>query len=188
MEIDSSIKIDVKEGVYNPAEDSYLLVKAIIAKAGEKTLDMGCGSGIVALHLAKNKCVVTACDINKKAVENTRINAEKNHLKIKVLESDLFSNIKEKFDVITFNPPYLPTRGEDYAWDGGDGGVETIERFLQDAVNHLHPNGRVYLVMSSLTDREKVVKNFSNVYDFKVKKVENLFFEKLFAYEITLRK
>ena len=188
MEIDSSIKIDVKEGVYNPAEDSYLLVKAIIAKAGEKTLDMGCGSGIVALHLAKNKCVVTACDINKKAVENTRINAEKNHLKIKVLESDLFSNINEKFDVITFNPPYLPTRGEDSAWDGGDGGVETIERFLQGAVNHLHSNGSVYLVMSSLTDRENVVKNFSHIYDFKVKKVENLFFEKLFAYEIKLRK
>ncbi|HHH80187.1 MAG TPA: methyltransferase domain-containing protein, partial [Thermoplasmatales archaeon] len=79
MEIDSSIKIDVKEGVYNPAEDSYLLINALEVEEGEKTLDMGCGTGILALHLSKNKCLVTACDINNKAVENTRINAEKNH-------------------------------------------------------------------------------------------------------------
>ncbi|MCD6447750.1 MAG: methyltransferase, partial [Thermoplasmata archaeon] len=67
MEIDPSLKIKVFEGVYEPAEDSYLLIKAIEAEGRKKALDMGCGCGIIALHLAKNGCDVTAADINDKA-------------------------------------------------------------------------------------------------------------------------
>ncbi|HID25984.1 MAG TPA: methyltransferase domain-containing protein [Thermoplasmata archaeon] len=72
---------------------------------------MGCGSGVTALHLSKHGCIVTACDIKNEAVENTKVNANRNRLNMKVFKSDLFSDVKGKFDVITFNPPYLPIEG-----------------------------------------------------------------------------
>ena len=106
MEISNEIKIEVMEGVYEPEEDSYLLIESIKIE-GRKVLDMGCGCGIVALHLAKNGCDVVAVDLDKKAVENTIKNAEMNGLKIRCFKSDLFENINEKFDMIVFNPPYL---------------------------------------------------------------------------------
>lgn len=181
MKIDSSIKILVNKGVYNPAEDSYLLIKAVETREGEKTLDMGCGSGITALHLAKHGCIVTACDIKNEAVENTKVNAKRNRLNMKVFKSDLFSDVEGKFDVITFNPPYLPIEGEDSAWDGGKGGIEVINRFLEEAVNHLNSNGRIYLVMSSFTDRGKMLRDFEEVYEFSIVAEQSFFFEKLFC-------
>ncbi len=184
MKIDANLKIDVLDGVYKPAEDSYLLIKAIEVEGKEKALDMGCGTGIVALHLAKYGCDVTAADVNEKAIENTKINAEKNGFKIRCVKSNLFSNIKEKFDLIVFNPPYLPTKNENIAWDGGKGGVEIIKEFLKQARNHLNKNGKIYMVMSSLTDIKTLKEDFKNIYDFKEVAKEKFFFEKLCAFVI----
>lgn len=187
MDIDSSIKIDVQNNVYKPAEDSYLLIKAIDAGRGGKALDMGCGCGIVALHLAKKGCNVMAVDINESAVKNTKINAEKNGLVIKCVKSDLFSNVNEKFDIIAFNPPYLPTKNEDVAWSGGREGVEIIEKFLREAKNYLNKNGRIYLVTSSLGNFSKIIKKFSNEYEFKEIAKESLFFERIYVYMVRKR-
>lgn len=186
MKVDSSIQIEVAEGVYNPAEDSYLLIKAIEVNGGEKALDMGCGCGIVAMHLAKNGCSVTACDVNQKAVENSMINAERNGLKIKCVKSNLFENINDKFDLIVFNPPYLPTENEDISWDGGEEGIEVIEEFLKDAKNYLNEGGKIYLVSSSISNFKKLIEKFKHMYRFKEVVEERYFFEKISVYEITV--
>ncbi len=186
MEIDTSLKIKVFEGVYEPAEDSYLLIKAIEAGARKKALDMGCGCGIIALHLAKNGCVVTAADINDGAVENTRQNAEMNRLEIKCIKSDLFSNIDDKFDLIAFNPPYLPTSGEDRAWDGGKEGMEVIRRFLKEAGNYLTKGGVIYIILSSLNDVKKLCREFPQ-YEFKKIAEEKFFFERIYAYKLLMK-
>ncbi len=184
VKIDANLKIDVLNGVYRPAEDSYLLIKAIEVEGKEKALDMGCGIGIIALHLAKYGCNVTAADVNEKAIENTKINAEKNGFKIKCVRSNLFSDIKEKFDLIVFNPPYLPTKNEDIAWDGGEKGIEIIKEFLKQARNHLNKGGKIYVVMSSLTDIETLKEDFKDIYDFKEIAKERFFFERLHVYII----
>ena len=184
MEIDPSIEMRVMEGVYNPAEDSYLLIKSIEVRGREEALDMGCGSGVVALHLARNGCSVIAADINERAVENTRMNAMLNRFDIKCIRSNLFSHVDKKFDIIAFNPPYLPTEQEDIAWDGGRNGTEIIEKFLHDAWKHLKENGRIYLVVSSLTGMEGVIKKFGGRYVFRKVMEESYFFEKLMVYEI----
>ena len=185
MKIDLSIKIEVADGVYNPAEDSYLLIKAIEINGKEKALDMGCGCGIIALHLAKNGCSVTACDINEKAVKNSIMNAEKNGLKVKCIRSNLFEKIDDKFDLIVFNPPYLPTQNEDVAWDGGKEGIEIIENFLKNAKNYLEEKGRIYLLISTLGNFKKIRRNFKRIYKFKKIAEESYFFEKLLVYKIT---
>ena len=72
-------------------------------------LELGCGSGIIALFAAKKEAIVTASDINQTALLYLEKNAKKNNLKIKTLASDLFDSIEEKsFDYIIINPPYYP--------------------------------------------------------------------------------
>ncbi|MFW6383394.1 MAG: HemK2/MTQ2 family protein methyltransferase [Nanoarchaeota archaeon] len=92
--------------VYEPAEDSVLLKRNIGNYAKGKVLDMGTGSGILAEEAKKYASSVTGADIGKEAVEycKNRIRA------VNFIQSDLFSNINEKFDTILFNPPYLPSK------------------------------------------------------------------------------
>ena len=186
MEIDSSIKIRVIEGVYDPANDSYLLIEIIDAKGCKNALDMGCGTGIVALHLAKHGCNVTACDVNEKAVENTLLNARINNLRLKVIKSNLFESIYGKFDIIAFNPPYLPTRGEDITWDGGEGGVEVIDKFLSQAYKYLSDRGKIYMVVSSLTDMDPIIEKYREEYTFSKVGERSFFFEKIYGYKIEI--
>jgi release factor glutamine methyltransferase len=185
VEISNEIKIEVMEGVYEPEEDSYLLIRSINAKE-KKALDMGCGCGIVALHLAKNGCNVVAVDINEKAVENTIKNAKINGLNLKCFKSDLFENINEKFDMIVFNPPYLPTKNESLAWDGGKDGKEIIEKFLREAKNYLSKGGEIYLVMSSFNKPDKIVKKFKE-YEFEKISEKKFFFEAIYVYKIRIK-
>ena len=187
VEVDSSLKIYVEDGVYEPAEDSYLLIKALEVKGNEKILDMGTGCGIIALHLAKKGCKVVAVDINEKAVENAKKNAKANGLKIDFRKSNLFEAINEKFDLIVFNPPYLPTKGEDLAWDGGKDGIEIIKKFLEEAKNYLEKDGMIYIVLSSLCNIEKLKKLFEKKYKFEEVLKQNFFFEKLYVYRLEIK-
>lgn len=185
MEIDTRIKITVNEGVYRPSDDSYFLIECIEV-GREKALDMGTGTGIIALHMAKKGAMVTAADKDARAVNNSIENAEMNGLTIKAVQSDLFSHIKGHFDVIVFNPPYLP-RDEihDDAWDGGEEGVEIAKKFLKEAIHHLNPGGRIYLLLSTLGNIKKCIDTFESTYKFREINTLPLFFERLVAYEIT---
>ncbi|MFB6215986.1 MAG: methyltransferase, partial [Candidatus Aenigmatarchaeota archaeon] len=75
---------------------------------GRKCLDIGTGSGILAVTMAKKGAEVVAADINPEALEAARDRADQEDTDIKLVESDLFENIEEEFDLIVFNPPYLP--------------------------------------------------------------------------------
>jgi len=183
VHIDDGIKIEIFDDVYEPAEDSYLLIEAIDLKDlknCKKALDMGCGSGIIALHLAKY-CSVVAVDVNEMAVKNTMHNAKLNGIELEARKSNLFSNIKEKFDIIAFNPPYLPTKGENIAWDGGKGGIDIMNKFLEDAWKYLSKDGKIYFIASSLSNIGELIEKH-NRYEFKKVKEKAFFFEKLYAY------
>ncbi|HUS74604.1 MAG TPA: HemK2/MTQ2 family protein methyltransferase [Methanothrix sp.] len=142
------------EDVYQPAEDTYLLLAAALAEARPEdlSLEIGCGSGFVSSELATKVRRLIATDINPHAVRASKARG------IEVIRADLFQGIKGKFDLILFNPPYLPTQPEertgqwiDYALDGGKSGRQTIDRFLTDLTGHLRPEGRALLLISSLT-------------------------------------
>ena len=135
--------------IYEPREDSYLLEKYVKKLAVGRTLDMGTGSGIQALA-AKKADSVLASDINEEAVafvKNKGINA---------VVSDLFNNIEGTFDTIIFNPPYLPEdehedKESSLCTTGGKEGSEILERFLNEARDHLAKKGQILLAFSSLT-------------------------------------
>ncbi|VVC04341.1 putative S-adenosylmethionine-dependent methyltransferase [Candidatus Burarchaeum australiense] len=151
--------LKVHSDVYEPAEDSFLLARHVPKFAEGDVLDMGTGSGIQALVAAGEESSVLGVDINRLAVENARFNAEQNGRECEFLEGDLFNELDDsQFDLIIFNPPYLPTgEGEkvagaiDAAWNGGEGGREIIDRFLAGAPDFLKKGGVALTLASSLS-------------------------------------
>jgi release factor glutamine methyltransferase len=157
------LRITTHPDVYGPDEDSYLLADNMKTPTGSRVLDVGTGTGILALTAAKYASSVVGVDVNPKAVELAKENARANGLRnVIFLEGDLFSPVKkEKFDVIVFNPPYLPVEEYDAlgkAWSGGRGGMEVIKRFLAEAPAHLTEKGVIFLLLSSLNDFAEVKK------------------------------
>src|SRR3989344_8545079 len=171
--------------MYEPREDSYLLLDAVKRFAHGRVLDMGTGSGILAAAACGLPEVtsVTAADIDPDCVRADK----KNHPQIAVLQSDLFSSLAGTFDTIIFNPPYLPQDREltDASIYGGTRGHELIERFLKDAGHFLAPKGVILLLFSSLTGKRQVERAISEA-GFTGKQVmsQKLHFEELYVYTI----
>jgi release factor glutamine methyltransferase len=155
--------------VYVPSDDSMLLAHHSRTLSRGNVLDMGTGTGIQAIAAAERAKKVLAVDVNETALRLAEKNARLNHLskKISFRKSDLFSAIKpsEKFDLIIFNPPYLPTSHAertsgilDAAWNGGKGGREVIDKFLRQFAQHLAPGGSLLMLHCDLADTGKTVK------------------------------
>jgi release factor glutamine methyltransferase len=170
--------------IYEPEEDSFLLAKYVKKFSKGKILDLGTGSGIQAKTALKNTKDVLAIDIDKESVDYVR----KKGIKAKI--SDLFSNIKGKFDLIIFNPPYLPeerleSKESKRITTGGKQGHEILERFFSNVNEHLNKNGKILIVFSSLTNKNKVDKIIKeNNFNFKLLESKRLFFEELYCYLI----
>lgn len=187
MEYDPDIIIDEHPDVYPPSEDSILLIECLDVRKGERVLEIGCGSGVVSIHCASNGCDVTSVDINPYAVELTGSNFYRNGLKGDVSVSDVYSNVEGRFDTIIFNLPYLPTEDDigiiSKAWDGGSDGMGPLPELLNGAPEHLLPNGRVVIVVSSLMDKNALDNALSGL-EVKVLGELPLFFEVLRVLEI----
>lgn len=186
MEYDPSIDIAEDPEVYPPSDDSILLIESLDVVPREKVLEVGCGSGVVSIHCAKNGCYVTAVDVNPRAVELARRNAEANGTDIRVLESDVYGNVDGVFDTIVFNLPYLPVDEEGLlakAWSGGPDGLGPLPRLLEGAPDHLVPDGRVVVVVSSLTE-PRALEEALEGYEVRTIGEQRLFFERLSVLEI----
>jgi release factor glutamine methyltransferase len=148
--------------VYQPEADTYLLLEAARAevKPGDRVLEVGSGSGLIAAELAKMAPTV-ATDINPHAgfcIHEAGVD---------IVRCNLSDAIRGKFDLILFNPPYLPTEPHEriddwleYSLDGGKTGRETIGRFAATVARVLAPGGRILLLVSSLTGLEETVELF----------------------------
>jgi release factor glutamine methyltransferase len=161
---------DVNDDVYEPAEDSFLFAENLNVKAGEAVLDLGTGSGILAVTASQTAGSVLAADINPYAIRCAKANARLNGVrgKIDFIQSDLFSALKcdVKFDLVLFNAPYLPSEeGEadswiGRAWAGGADGRQVVDRFIAAVPSYLKPHGRVLLMQSTLTGVEETLSGF----------------------------
>lgn len=186
MEYEPGIDIAEDPEVYPPSDDSILLIESLEVREGERVLEVGCGSGVVSIHCAQNGCVVTAVDINPRAVDLTRRNAETNGTDIRVSESDVYGNVEGVFDTIVFNLPYLPVDEEGLlakAWSGGPDGLGPLPRLLEGAPEHLTPDGRVVVVVSSLTE-PRALEEALEGYEVRTLGEKRLFFERLSVLEI----
>ena len=186
MEYKDGLDMAEDPEVYPPSEDSILLTESLDIRIGEKVLEIGTGSGIVSIQCALNGADVVCGDIHPRAVALARRNAAANGVDIDVRETDVYSNIEGRFDTIVFNLPYLPVEDEGElakAWSGGPDGLGPLPRLLEGAPEHLLPDGRVVVVVSSLMDRAGLDKTLEG-YEVKVLGELPLFFERLQVLEI----
>ena len=168
----ADLSFDVYEEVYEPAEDTFLIADVLnqTGAVGDTVLDVGTGCGILAVIASRKAKKVVATDINPHAIRCAKENAEANRAssKIQVRLGDLFEPISEteKFSLIVFNSPYLPSTRSEHrswsgrAWAGGSTGRRVIDRFMKDAPNHLKTKGRILLVQSTLSDVKETWRKF----------------------------
>ncbi len=180
-------EIETDEMVYIPSDDTFLLAENLEIKEGQSVLEIGTGSGLVSMYASLLTDDVTATDINYNALELAEKNFKLNNIDTIRLEfGDLFEPVKnEKFDVILFNTPYLPTDSDDiidgdlnYAFDGGLNGRKVIDLFLNEVKNHLNDGGIVQLIQSSLSDNDETLNRLDDLgFIAEIAKKEHYFFE-----------
>ena len=149
------LDIRVRKGVFHPGIffSSLLLLEFMEKKplSGRKVLEPGCGTGLISVFAASRGALVTACDISRQAVENTRLNASLNKVNIVVLLSDLFNSIPaEVFDYILVNPPYYRRNARDdseRAWFAGED-LGYFRRFFQTLHPFANADTQVYMILS----------------------------------------
>ncbi len=172
--------------IYEPKEDSYLLERNLKSYVKHKSvLDMGAGSGIQAETALKNGANnVLAVDINSASIALLKKKG------LNVRKSNLFSNIKEKFDVILFNPPYLPQdpredKESQRITTGGKLGDEIILKFLTQSKKHLNQDGVILLITSSLTPEARINRILKDLkFNKKLVDSEKLFMETIYLWLI----
>lgn len=142
-----------------PRPDTETLVEAAVELKPASVLEIGTGSGAIAISLAAElpKVEITATDISKDALETATTNAVAHDVlgRIKFLEADLFAGVAGKYDLIVSNPPYIPSaeiktlqkevKAFDplAALDGGKDGLDFYRAIFQDAMTFLKPEGKV---------------------------------------------
>jgi len=192
LKVNRDLVIKNYEGVYPPSDDTFLLLSMIKLEGEEKVLEIGCGSGIISLHCSIQGCNVLSVDKDEKALKNTKMNAEKNDLHINVKKSHLFSNItKDDWNIIIFNPPYLPkdeSLPKDDRWDGGERGDEIIIRFLEEAEDYLKEDGKLLICYSSLSPTDRIKEVIEERYEIVNIEQRNFFFETLYGLELNKTK
>jgi release factor glutamine methyltransferase len=158
----------VLPGVYAPQEDTDLLAGALSEEPlppGSDVLDVGTGSGALALEAARRGTRVTAVDVSWRAVYAARWNARRAGLPVRVLRGNLFEPVRGRtFDLVLANPPYVPAphsgrapRGPARAWDAGGDGRLVLDRICREVPGLLRPGGVLLLVHSALSDPDRTV-------------------------------
>ena len=175
----------VNENVLIPQPDTEILVEETIEKIKNlmsnniKILDLCTGSGAIAISIAKLMSNITATDISEKALKIAKTNAQNNNVqnKIKFINSNMFQNINEKFDVILSNPPYIETNTiktlskevqnePKLALDGGQDGLEFYRIIAKNAHKHLNKNGIIMLEIG-YNQRKAVTQIFEETKKYK---------------------
>ncbi len=182
-------RIDLSKKPFIPRPETEFWVEQATQKIQSPRshiLDMFAGSGCIGIAVLKHmpNAIVDFAEKEKKFLEQIKINARLNGIDSKryqVIQSDMFSKVKRKYDYIFANPPYIAESKKSKvqksvleneprsALFGGKDGLLYVRQFLKEAKNHLNPNGKIYMEFDSFQKRpiEKVLKqNIYNNFEF----------------------
>jgi 16S rRNA G1207 methylase RsmC len=152
-------------------EGTKLLIDQCILELGWKVHDLGCGIGVVGIVVKRIEpsCEVVCSDVSRRAVELTQKNIKELKLEIRVLQSDGYAAIPDRFDTVLFNPPYVAGR-------------EVIYRLMDEAYEHLEAGGMLQLVArhnkGGETLKKRMIERFGNCDDSRRAKGFRLYISK----------
>lgn len=158
-------------GVYAPQGDTELLMRALRREdidSSTHVLDLGTGSGAVAVQAARLGARVTAVDISWLSVFTARVNALLAGRRIRVRHGDLTTAVTGRtYDLVISNPPYVPSPadrpprgGRARAWEGGRDGRVFVDRLCAAAPGMLRPGGTLLVVHSDLCGTDATLRGF----------------------------
>ncbi|CAN7946527.1 unnamed protein product [Ixodes hexagonus] len=175
---------DEASNLYEPAEDSFLLIdalekeiKGILSRKPTICLEVGSGSGIVSAAVARalgNTCYFLATDINPRAAEMTRRTGQSNGVNVEPVLMDLTGSfvgrLNGQVDLLIFNPPYVVTPSEEVrgsqltrSWAGGKDGREVIDRFNPLVPKLLSPRGLYFLLVIKENNPDQICQHMAKV-------------------------
>jgi len=188
------VKIDLSKNVFEPRTETKYWAKKALKEIGERfsqneelrILDLFAGSGFLGLLALKyfTQAIVHFADISEDAIKQIRINARLNNIpdtRYKILRSNIFSKIGEKYDVILANPPYvalarinevqpdvLKNEPAQALFSGKDG-LDIIRKFVNQAGEHLNKGGLIFMEFDPLQKQniEQILRNKGFVFDFR---------------------
>ncbi len=165
------INLKVTKDVLIPRFETEELVEKVLYyqskyQLGKKCIDLGTGSGCIAITLATRGNNVTAVDISKKALEVAKTNAEDNNVDIQFIESDFWKNVEGTYDVIVSNPPYIAEDEEimeivknnepSSALFAKDEGMACYQTILKDALKYCQERTLIAFEIGA-SQREKII-------------------------------
>ena len=171
------------EETYLPSDDTALLIESLSSYSGERCLEIGFGSGVVLAALSQRFSMALGTDV----VSLGQARALKRGGAAGIFLADRGSCFREGvFDLVAFNPPYLPSDGvNDVTVDGGEMGVEVPMRFLDDALRVLKPDGIVVVLLSDCGDTRRFLTRAERMgLSILEKGRRRLFYETLITYEL----
>jgi release factor glutamine methyltransferase len=183
--------LNILDDVYYPSDDTYLLLdtfkEEIINKHFNRSLEIGTGNGLLSLEIYDFCDDVIVVDVNPNVIKYM-FDTKKRYLlnKLTIINSNLFDKVNDKFDLIIFNPPYVPSdKIIDLAVDGGKDGSKIINQFIEQLYYYLTDNGVCYLLISSLNKKNNIFKKIrENNLNFEILNSKRIFFEELIVLKI----
>lgn len=186
------MQLKVDERVLIPRPETEELVDLILTENPEKNLkvlDIGTGSGAIALALAKNRpdWSVTAADISQDALDLSLENANSQNLNLYFIKSDCFSEISSKYDIIVSNPPYISRADEvevglnvlhsepHVALFADEDGLAIYRRIAEDSKDYLNDGGKIYLEIGYKQDQSVPALFMENIPDKRVRTLKDQF-------------
>ena len=174
----------IQDGTYYFDMTTYVLTRLLLKNLNKKysILDMGTGSCcVIGLTLWKHlDCTVISSDINLDIISSAQQNINLNNAKIKLIHSNLFKNIEDDFDIVTFNPPYVPTNDGNKSklskkfqsqWDGGLDGTLIVDEFLNELHELKKPVIAYVGINSKYVSKKKILPLINSKNNLKLKKI-----------------
>lgn len=186
----------INPGVFHPGfffstKYFYTFIKRLDLE-NKSVLEIGSGSGLLSLLMAKKNSKVTAIDISVEAVENTKLNYELNkkllYNNLKITKSDLFEDLTNCiYDVIIINPPYFfkePINAEQQAWYCGKDG-KYFDKLFSQMPKHIRSTSLIYMILADNCDIIKI-SSIAKKYNCNFTKVESkkIFWETNYIYQL----
>ena len=168
------LTLEIPPEVFHPGFffSTKILISAInnLPLQNRTLLELGAGSGLIAMHASRQGAVATATDINPVAIEYLQKNKHRNQVSLRIIQSDLFTNIPlEAFDIIAINPPYYkkdPQSHAEYAWFCGKKG-EYFENLFSSLGNYMHEGTVVLMTLCDGCDLD-MIRTMATLKGFKL--------------------
>jgi release factor glutamine methyltransferase len=171
------LTLEINKHIFPPSKHGSLISDNVKIRPRENVIDIGTGSGIIAIYAAKKGANVFATDIDNDAIETTKRNARRNNVNIQCSVGSFFAEFQRKFDIIIANLPqeivpkdYQKIIGKQLtrSMDGGKEGNEVLLKFLDTAKDFMHEKTKLYVPVYTVSDYKTTFQKIINNYDAKL--------------------